>query len=86
MAEEEGEGTEGISKEWYLILCSLLLPLQGQTTSPATITDTVSQVKVLINKAFLESRTRYVRHAHSIPPFQGFLLITSTSRPAVTSQ
>lgn len=40
----------------------LFLPLQAQATRTATISYVVSQVKVQVNKAFLDSRIRYLRH------------------------
>lgn len=40
----------------------LFLPLQEQATKTATMSYVVSQVKVQVNKAFLDSRTRYLRH------------------------
>lgn len=45
----------------------------------------MSQVKVQVNKAFLESRTRYVRCTHSIPPLLGFLSDKHT-QASLTSQ
>lgn len=58
MVEKEGDRAKGFSKEWCLIPCSLLLPLQEQATRTFTISDAVSQVKIQVNKAFLDSRTR----------------------------
>ncbi|EPY83554.1 lactoperoxidase isoform 1 preproprotein [Camelus ferus] len=57
MAEKEGNRSKGLSKEWCLIPCSLLLPIQAQTTA-AAMSEAVRQVKVHVNKAFLDSRTR----------------------------
>ncbi|KAF7479328.1 lactoperoxidase [Marmota monax] len=59
MTEKEGDRSERFSSEWYLMLCFFLPPHpQAQFNSTASISDAVSQVKVQVNKAFLDSRTR----------------------------
>ncbi|XP_077021024.1 lactoperoxidase isoform X2 [Tamandua tetradactyla] len=49
---------EGIFKVLCLPSCSLLLPLPAQPARAAAVAYTVSQAKVQVNKAFLDSRTR----------------------------
>ncbi|OWK14126.1 LPO, partial [Cervus elaphus hippelaphus] len=78
-SRERGRQSKGLLQTVASDTLLLVSLLQAQATSTTTISDAVSKVKMQVNKAFLDSRTRWVTHAHHTRFFLGFLLRTNPS-------